>query len=200
MHGHVAARFSQSLYRILLKHHHLKIMEASTMIRFLLIAVISLSSWATAKEEKSLVIGTWKSCGSTTHQILDDGSHLRIGSGSTVTFYKNGRYKLDILDGYTDLECKNLKFRFGLGSKGRYKILRKTEIKREEGPVYEIKLTGWYGEKSCTTYFIITERFILPADNLCTDVNEKNVRYRSDDWFKFYKVKKAPLEETKPKR
>ena len=162
-------------------------MEASTMIRFLLIAAISLSSWATAKEEKSLFLGTWKSCGSTTHQILDDGSYLRIGSGSTVTFYKNGRYELYSLDGYTDLECQNLKFRSGLKSKGRYKVLEKTDIKREEGPVYRVKLTGWYGQRSCVNYFIINETFILPPDNLCTEVNEKNLRYRSDDWFKFYK-------------
>jgi hypothetical protein len=113
------------------------------MIRFLLITVLSLSSWAIAKEEKNLILGTWKNCDNTAHQVLDDGSHLRIGSGSTVTFYKNGRYKLDILDGYTDLECKNLKFRFGLGSKGRYKILRKTEIKREEGLYWSSK-TGHF--------------------------------------------------------
>ena len=145
-------------------------------------------------------MGTWKSCGGTTHQILDDGSYLRIGSGSTVTFYKNGRYELFSLDGYTDLECQNLKFRSGLKSKGKYKILRKTEINREEGPVYEIKLTGWYGQKPCTTYFIITEKFILPADNLCTEVDEKKLRFRSNDLFKFYKTPKAPSEKIQPKK
>ena len=169
------------------------------MVRYLLALIIIFSSYVTAKEDNNLVLGTWKKCGGTTHQVMDDGSLLRVGSGSVVTFYKNNRYELFSMDTYTDLECQNLKYRSGMKSKGKYKIIRKADAVREEGPVYEIKLTGWYGNDSCTQHFIITNEYILPADSSCTEKNKTNVRYRSEDMFKFYKIKKTP-EERKPKR
>jgi hypothetical protein len=165
------------------------------MIRYLLILAILFSSYVMGKEENNLIVGTWQSCGGTTHQILKDGSLLQVGSGSVVTFYKNNRYELFSLNTYTDLGCKNLKFRSGMKSKGKYKIIRKTDVVREEGPVYEIKLTGWYAQGPCNQYFIITNEFILPADVLCKEVTEKNLRYRKEDLFKFYKVKSPTSNE-----
>lgn len=82
----------------------------------------------------SLVIGSWRQCGTAEYR------GRVTGSGSTTTFYADNTYRVSVSDVYDDLSCSNKIDGVGVTVQGEYQIIGKSSLGDD---IYEINFSNW---------------------------------------------------------